>query len=104
MHGLRSLADCGYLAAARAYLPIGIGRSADARRACEEALMLTEISVERYFLTGRLTELSPQAPRAWQCSRGPTRPSRGFAEDRKGCAVRRVEVLLPAERATIWQQ
>jgi len=26
--------------------------------------MLTEITVERHFLTGRLTELSPQAPRA----------------------------------------
>lgn len=31
---------------------------------CEEALMLTETTVERHFLTGRLTELSPQAPRA----------------------------------------
>jgi len=26
--------------------------------------MLTETTVERHFLTGRLTELSPQAPRA----------------------------------------
>ncbi len=43
-----------------------MGRSADARRACEEALMLTEITFERHFhfLTGRLTGLSPQAPRA----------------------------------------
>jgi len=41
-----------------------MGRSADARRAGEEALMLTEITFERHFRTGRLTELSPQAPRA----------------------------------------
>jgi len=43
-----------------------MGRSADARRAGEEALMLTEITFERHFhfLTGCLTGLSPQAPRA----------------------------------------
>jgi len=58
------LADYVYLAAARADFLRRLGRLPDAQIAYQEALLLTENTVERQFLAGRLTELSPQTPRA----------------------------------------
>ena len=54
-----SLATYGYLAAARADLLRRLGRSAEARAAYEEALALTDNSVERTFLARRRDELGP---------------------------------------------
>ncbi len=51
------LAGYGYLAAARADFLRRLGRTAEARVAYEEALLLTENAVERDFLAGRLAEL-----------------------------------------------
>ncbi len=51
------LAGYSYLAAARADFLRRLGRTADARTAYEEALLLTENSVERDFLTTRLEQL-----------------------------------------------
>jgi len=51
------LAGYGYLAAARADFLRRLGRVAQARECYEEALMLTENSVERDFLVGRLEQL-----------------------------------------------
>ncbi|ADP84081.1 RNA polymerase sigma factor [Pseudofrankia inefficax] len=51
------LAGYGYLPAARADFLRSLGRIAEARLAYEEALLLTENTVERDFLTGRLAEL-----------------------------------------------
>ncbi|GHF38474.1 RNA polymerase subunit sigma-24 [Kitasatospora xanthocidica] len=53
------LAGYGYLAATRADFLRRLGRVTDARLAYEEALLLTENTVERDFLTGRLRELGP---------------------------------------------
>jgi RNA polymerase sigma-70 factor (ECF subfamily) len=52
-----ALAAYGYLAAARADFLRRLGRTLEARDAYEEALHLTENSVERRFLAGRLAEL-----------------------------------------------
>jgi RNA polymerase sigma-70 factor (ECF subfamily) len=51
------LAGYGYLAAARADFLRQLGRTAEARVAYEEALLLTENAVERDFLAGRLDRL-----------------------------------------------
>jgi RNA polymerase sigma-70 factor (ECF subfamily) len=51
------LAGYGYLAAARADFLRQLGRTAEARVAYEEALLLTENAVERDFLAGRLDQL-----------------------------------------------
>ncbi|WKX73859.1 RNA polymerase sigma factor [Streptomyces sp. XD-27] len=51
------LASYGYLAAARADLLRRLGRTAQARAAYEEALLLTENTVERNFLEDRLRQL-----------------------------------------------
>ena len=51
------LAGYGYLPAARAAFLAELGRVAEARQAYEEAILLTENSVEREFLAGRLAEL-----------------------------------------------
>ncbi|WP_406274231.1 sigma-70 family RNA polymerase sigma factor [Streptomyces sp. NBC_00191] len=51
------LAGYGYLAAARADFLRRLGRTAEARSAYEEALLLTENAVERDFLAGRLEQL-----------------------------------------------
>lgn len=56
--GKPQLAGYGYLAAARADFLRRLGRTADARLAYEEALLLTENGVERAFLTARLEGLS----------------------------------------------
>ncbi len=53
------LAGYGYLAAARADFLRRLGRTDQARLAYEEALLLTENTVERDFLADRLTELDP---------------------------------------------
>lgn len=53
------LAGYGYLAAARADFLRRLGRVTDAHLAYEEALLLTENTVERDFLTGRLRQLEP---------------------------------------------
>jgi RNA polymerase sigma factor (sigma-70 family) len=51
------LAGYGYLAASRADFLRRLGRTAEARTAYEEALLLTENSLERDFLASRLTQL-----------------------------------------------
>ncbi|MHA6618796.1 RNA polymerase sigma factor [Pseudonocardia sp. DLS-67] len=51
------LAGYGYLAAARAEFLAGLGRTHDARTAYEEALLLTENTIERDYLTHRLDQL-----------------------------------------------
>ncbi|MGW1491816.1 RNA polymerase sigma factor [Streptomyces sp. NPDC002402] len=51
------LAGYGYLAAARADFLRRLGRTAEARSAYEEALLLTENAVESNFLAGRLEQL-----------------------------------------------
>jgi predicted RNA polymerase sigma factor len=51
------LASYGYLAAARADFLRRLGRTAEARDAYEEALLLTENTAERDFLTNRLKSL-----------------------------------------------
>lgn len=51
------LARYGYLASSRADFLSRLGRTAEARLAYEEALRLTENTVERYFLTSRLRQL-----------------------------------------------
>jgi RNA polymerase sigma-70 factor (ECF subfamily) len=51
------LAGYGYLPAARADFLSRLGRTDDARLAYEEALLLTENSVERSFLSSRLSSL-----------------------------------------------
>ena len=51
------LATYPYLAATRADFLRRLGRTAEARSAYEEALVLTENEVERRFLTGRLRAL-----------------------------------------------
>jgi RNA polymerase sigma factor (sigma-70 family) len=52
------LAGYGYLAAARADFLRRLGRTAEARMAYEEALLLTENEVERQFLANRLNQLA----------------------------------------------
>jgi predicted RNA polymerase sigma factor len=52
------LAGYGYLTAARAGLLAKLGRTTEARTCYEEALLLTENTVERDFLTDRLSLLS----------------------------------------------
>jgi RNA polymerase sigma-70 factor (ECF subfamily) len=52
-----ALATYGYLAAARADFLAQLGRVGEARDAYEEALLLTENTVERAFLAGRLAAL-----------------------------------------------
>ncbi|MFE2425968.1 RNA polymerase sigma factor [Streptomyces sp. NPDC059373] len=52
------LAGYGYLSAARADFLRRLGRTAEARTAYEEALLLTENSVERDFLAARLRQLA----------------------------------------------
>ncbi|MEU6236227.1 sigma-70 family RNA polymerase sigma factor [Kitasatospora sp. NPDC047058] len=56
------LAGYGYLAAARADFLRRLDRTAEARLAYEEAVMLTENSVERAFLSSRLRELGSRGP------------------------------------------
>jgi RNA polymerase sigma-70 factor (ECF subfamily) len=56
--GEPQLAGYGYLPAARADFLRRLGRVDEAREAYEEALLLTENTVERDFLAGRLRELS----------------------------------------------
>ncbi|HEV2743370.1 MAG TPA: sigma-70 family RNA polymerase sigma factor [Rubrobacter sp.] len=51
------LAGYGYLAAARADFLRRLGRAAEARASYEEALLLTENTIERDFLAGRLRQL-----------------------------------------------
>jgi predicted RNA polymerase sigma factor len=51
------LAGYGYLASSRADFLRRLGRRDEARRAYEEALLLTDNAVERDFLEQRLTEL-----------------------------------------------
>lgn len=51
------LAGYGYLAAARAEFLARLGRTHDARTAYEEALLLTENTIERDYLTHRLDRL-----------------------------------------------
>ncbi|MET7618684.1 hypothetical protein [Streptomyces sp. NPDC005408] len=51
------LAGYGYLAAARADFLRRLGRTAEARSAYEEALLLTENAVESDFLEARLGQL-----------------------------------------------
>jgi RNA polymerase sigma factor (sigma-70 family) len=53
-----ALASYPYLPAARADFLRRLGRTAEARTAYEEALLLTENEVERDFLAGRLTALN----------------------------------------------
>jgi RNA polymerase sigma-70 factor (ECF subfamily) len=52
------LAGYGYLASARADFLRRLGRDAEARRAYEEALLMTENLAEQQFLAGRLAELA----------------------------------------------
>ena len=54
------LAGYCYLAASRADFLRRLGRRADALRAYEEALLLTENEVEREFLGDRITLLSAE--------------------------------------------
>jgi len=56
------LATYRYLAAARADFLRRLGRTAEARGAYQEALLLTENAVERAFLAGRLQALDPSLP------------------------------------------
>ncbi|WP_345576295.1 RNA polymerase sigma factor [Nonomuraea rosea] len=51
------LAGYGYLAAARAEFLVRLGRAHDARTAYEEALLLTENTLERDYLSHRLDQL-----------------------------------------------
>ena len=55
--GETELAGYGYLAAARAEFLARLGRIHDARTAYEEALLLTENSIERDYLAHRLDQL-----------------------------------------------
>jgi RNA polymerase sigma-70 factor (ECF subfamily) len=55
--GEPQLASYSYLPAARADFLRRLGRTAEARVAYEEALLLTENQVERDFLTRRLADL-----------------------------------------------
>jgi RNA polymerase sigma factor (sigma-70 family) len=75
------LAGYGYLAAARADFLRRLGRLDDARTAYQEALLLTENTVERQFLTERLTQLSSEAAKdqPLRCGRG---HPRGPEDDR----------------------
>ena len=57
--GEPQLAGYGYLPAARADFLRRLGRVAEAREAYAEAMLLTENTVERDFLAGRLRELGP---------------------------------------------
>ncbi|MFB7719585.1 RNA polymerase sigma factor [Nocardia sp. NPDC056100] len=54
------LAGYGYLAAARANFLAGLGRTAEARIAYNEAILLTGNDVERAFLTARLAALDAE--------------------------------------------
>ncbi|PBC71034.1 RNA polymerase ECF family sigma subunit [Streptomyces sp. TLI_235] len=56
------LAGYGYLAAARADFLRRLDRTAEARLAYQEALMLTANTVEREFLADRLSELDARGP------------------------------------------
>ncbi|MEU2630984.1 hypothetical protein [Kitasatospora sp. NPDC007106] len=56
------LAGYGYLAAARADFLRRLGRTAEARLAYQEALVLTANTVERDFLAGRLRALDAPGP------------------------------------------
>jgi predicted RNA polymerase sigma factor len=56
------LAGYGYLAAARAEFLARLGRTHDARTAYEEALLLTENTIERDYLTHRLDQLGDTSP------------------------------------------
>jgi RNA polymerase sigma-70 factor (ECF subfamily) len=58
--GEPQLAGYGYLPAARADFLRRLGRVAEAREAYAEALLLTENTVERDFLAGRLRGLGPE--------------------------------------------
>lgn len=60
LSGEPQLAGYGYLPAARADFLRRLGRVEEARRAYEEALLLTENAVERDFLAGRLRTLAPR--------------------------------------------
>jgi RNA polymerase sigma-70 factor (ECF subfamily) len=57
--GEPQLAGYGYLAAARADFLRRLGRTAEARTAYQEALLLTENAVEQQFLAERLHQLGP---------------------------------------------
>jgi RNA polymerase sigma factor (sigma-70 family) len=59
LSGEPQLAGYGYLPAARADFLRRLGRVAEAREAYTEALLLTENTVERDFLAGRLRGLGP---------------------------------------------
>jgi RNA polymerase sigma-70 factor (ECF subfamily) len=61
LSGEPQLAGYGYLPAARADFLRRLGRLGEARQAYEEALFLTENTVERDFLAGRLRDLGPPA-------------------------------------------
>ena len=52
-----SLATYSYLASSRADFLRQLGRTAEARTAYEEALLLSENQVERNFLADRLTQV-----------------------------------------------
>jgi RNA polymerase sigma-70 factor (ECF subfamily) len=58
--GEPQLAGYGYLPAARADFLRRLGRVPEAREAYAEALLLTQNTVEREFLTGRLHQLGPE--------------------------------------------
>ena len=51
------LAGYGYLPSARGAFLAKLGRTAEARTAYEEAILLTENAVERDFLSARLAEI-----------------------------------------------
>jgi len=73
-----TLATYSYLAVARAHFLQELGRSAEARAAYEEALLLTENTVERRFLSERLSDLEA-ADEGYGNERGDPdhRPERG---------------------------
>ena len=60
--GEPQLAGYGYLAAARADFLARLDRPDDARRAYEEAILLTENTVERDHLAQHLEQLPPTSP------------------------------------------
>jgi predicted RNA polymerase sigma factor len=60
LSGEPQLAGYGYLPAARADFLRRLGRVDEARSAYEEAVLLTENSVERDFLARRLRALGPE--------------------------------------------
>jgi RNA polymerase sigma factor (sigma-70 family) len=62
LSGEPQLAGYGYLPAARADFLRRLGRLDEAREAYAEALLLTENTVERAFLAGRLRQLSRDRP------------------------------------------